>query len=57
MPTYDYRCPECGVELSLVSSIGEVVTPVCFECVVNMVRVYGLGGVSFSGSGFYSTDK
>ena len=57
MPSYDFKCPECGAVLSVVASIGEVVSPVCAQCVVPLVRVFGLGGVSFSGSGFYSTDK
>ena len=57
MPSYDFKCPECGAVLSVVASIGDVVSPVCAQCVVPLVRVFGLGGVSFSGSGFYSTDK
>ena len=57
LPSYDFRCPVCGDVLSLVASVSDVLSPVCVECVVPLVRVFGLGGVSFSGSGFYSTDK
>jgi putative FmdB family regulatory protein len=57
MPSYDFRCPACGAEVSVVASVSDVLSPVCAQCVVPLVRVFGLGGVSFSGSGFYSTDK
>ena len=57
MPLYDFRCVVCGSVSSVVLPMGSDVRPVCVGCGGETVRVYSLGGVSFSGSGFYSTDK
>ena len=53
---YDYRCNTCKSELSVERSIhAEANAPICFDCHTPMDRVYGLGGIKFTGNGFYST--
>ena len=55
MPVYEYVCGSC--ESSVVVSHGMSDAPPPCLCGGVLVKVFGLGGVSFSGSGFYSTDK
>jgi len=59
MPTYDYRCGECGHELELFQSFSESPKRKCPECGrLKLKRVIGTGaGIIFKGSGFYSTDN
>ena len=58
MPTYDYRCGECGHELELFQSFSESPKRKCPECGrLKLKRVIGTGaGIIFKGSGFYETD-
>lgn len=56
MPRYDYECISCGV-FEVSHSISESIS-LCPKCSKNTVkRVYSPIGISFKGSGFYSTDK
>ncbi len=57
MPTYDFKCTVCGSVCSVFLSMDDESVPRCVGCGGVTVRVYGLGGVSFNGSGFYSSDK
>ena len=58
MPSYDFKCPTCQQTISIHAGIKEdLPTPICFRCKGEMTRVYGIGAVTFSGSGFYSTDR
>jgi len=55
---YDYKCDQCKSELQIERSIhAEANAPTCIDCHVLMTRVWGLGGITFNGSGFYSTDN
>jgi putative FmdB family regulatory protein len=58
MPTYEYKCSECEERMSEIRSI-HAPTPehLCIKCGQKMNQVISLGGVTFNGSGFYSTDK
>jgi len=58
MPTYDYRCGECGHELEIFQSFSESPKRKCPECGrLKLKRVIGTGaGIIFKGSGFYETD-
>ena len=58
MPTYEYRCNECGHEFEEFQSITSKPLRRCPECGKNTVdRLIGCGsGVIFKGSGFYQTD-
>lgn len=58
MPIYLYECKRCTQQTSVARGIKETETiPTCIQCAKPMVRHYGLVGVSFKGSGFYSKDK
>ena len=46
----DFECPRCGVVIEREFGIGE--PPVCFECKVDMLRKYSVGGIFFKGDGF-----
>jgi putative FmdB family regulatory protein len=58
MPTYDYRCDDCGHEFEEFQSIKARSLRKCPECGKNSLkRLLGTGaGIIFKGSGFYQTD-
>lgn len=57
MPRYDYLCEECNVATTITRGIYETDNPNCEVCKHPLKRVYSSIGVTFNGSGFYSTDK
>jgi len=58
MPTYKYECKPCGKSYEQVRAISDPEKVVlCESCGQLAKRVYGVGMVSFNGSGFYSNDK
>ena len=57
MPTYDYRCRDCGHTIEIIHSILEDGPEVCERCRGPMQRVLHPTGVIFRGSGFYATDS
>ncbi|MCL4498833.1 MAG: zinc ribbon domain-containing protein [Chloroflexi bacterium] len=56
MPTYGYRCGECGIEFEIEQSINENAPPACPDCGGRTNRVYYPVGIIFKGSGFHVTD-
>lgn len=60
MPTYQYRCKQCGEEFEKVQSFSDDSTPKCPGCGTrskkNVSKVFGGVGISFKGSGFYKND-
>ena len=58
MPTYQYRCKQCGHELEEFQQITEEPLVHCPNCDTdNLLRIMGTSGaVIFKGSGFYHTD-
>jgi putative FmdB family regulatory protein len=56
MPTYEYRCKECGHEFEAVQSFSDDALTVCPVCHGLLRKVFGNVGISFKGSGFYKTD-
>lgn len=58
MPTYEYRCGNCGHEFEQFQSITAKPLRKCPKCGKNKLsRLIGTGaGVIFKGSGFYQTD-
>jgi len=58
MPTYEYRCGECGYEFELFQSMTEDPVKKCPQCGKDSVeRLISAGaGLIFKGSGFYITD-
>ena len=57
MPTYQYRCTECGAELEVVQKFSDDSLTVCPECSGGLRKVFNAVGVVFKGSGFYATDN
>ena len=57
MPTYEYRCKECGDELEVVQSFTDDPLTTCEKCGGPLRKVFGSIGVTFKGSGFYRTDS
>ncbi|HEY0249576.1 MAG TPA: FmdB family zinc ribbon protein [Gryllotalpicola sp.] len=57
MPTYSYKCTECGHAFDIVQSISDASLTECPDCGGTLRKVFGLTGVTFNGSGFYRTDS
>ena len=57
MPTYQYRCVDCGSELETVQKFSDPSLTECPECDGTLRKVYSAVGVVFKGSGFYATDN
>lgn len=56
MPTYQYRCKECGHDFEVVQAFTDDALTECPECKGALKKVYGNVGISFKGSGFYKND-
>ncbi len=57
MPTYDYKCTDCGHTFEHFQSITEEKLTVCPKCNGKLERLIGAGSSPiFKGSGFYQTD-
>jgi putative FmdB family regulatory protein len=58
MPTYEYRCGNCGHEFEQMQSIKADPLKICPRCNgESLRRLLGTGsGLIFKGSGFYITD-
>jgi putative FmdB family regulatory protein len=57
MPTYEYKCLECGHQFELFQKITEDPINECPNCKGHVKRLIGMGaGPIFKGSGFYQTD-
>ena len=57
MPTYAYRCAECGHRFETVQSFTDDALTVCPVCNGVLRKVFNAVGVVFKGSGFYRTDS
>lgn len=58
MARYDYRCPVCQHEYVEIRGMNDPQEKTqCDNCKVDLIRVFGAIGVSFTGTGFYTTDK
>lgn len=57
VPVYAYRCQGCGVEFDIHQSFSDDPLTVCEDCGGELRKLLGSVGVSFKGSGFYSTDR
>ena len=57
MPTYSYKCTECGYAFDIVQSISDSTLTACPNCGGGLRKVFGLTGVTFNGTGFYRTDS
>lgn len=58
MPTYAYRCADCGHAFDIYQSFSDDAITECPECGGALRKVFGSSlGVTFNGSGFYRTDS
>lgn len=57
MPTYEYKCRDCGESLEIVQSITDDPLTVCPACKGDLRKVFHPVGIAFKGSGFYKTDS
>jgi putative FmdB family regulatory protein len=57
MPTYDYKCNDCGYRFEFFQSMNSETLKSCPQCKGELKRLIGTGaGPIFKGSGFYQTD-
>lgn len=57
MPTYDYKCGECGHRFERLQRMSDAPVEVCPECGGTVKRLISAGaGLVFRGKGFHSTD-
>jgi putative FmdB family regulatory protein len=57
MPTYQYRCTECGADLEVVQKFSDHALTECPNCAGPLRKIFNAVGVVFKGSGFYRTDS
>jgi putative FmdB family regulatory protein len=57
MPTYEYRCRNCGEPLEVVQSFTDDPLTECPACGGELRKVFQAVGIAFKGSGFYKTDS
>ena len=57
MPTYEYRCRECGDQLEAVQAFTDAPLTECPACGGALRKVFGSVGIAFKGSGFYRNDS
>lgn len=57
MPTYEYRCKACGLDLEVVQSFTDDALTTCEACGGPLRKVFGNVGIAFKGSGFYKNDS
>src|SRR5262245_45720353 len=56
MPTYEYRCRDCGHRFDIVQKMSDDPLTHCPECGGELRKVFAPPAISFKGSGFYATD-
>ncbi len=57
MPTYDYKCLDCGYTFEHFQSINDELLTNCPKCNGHVKRLIGAGSTPiFKGTGFYQTD-
>jgi putative FmdB family regulatory protein len=56
MPTYGYRCGNCGHQFEIVQRISDEALTTCPKCQGKLSKMLYPVGISFKGSGFYTTD-
>ncbi len=57
MPTYEYRCKECGEHLEVVQAFTDDPLTECPACSGPLRKVFNSVGIAFKGSGFYRNDS
>jgi putative regulatory protein, FmdB family len=57
VPTYSYKCTECGNAFDIKQSFSDASLTECPSCGGPLRKVFGAVGVTFNGSGFYRNDS
>lgn len=57
MPTYEYKCEECGIRFDRFQHFSDEPLQKCPECEGRVHRVIHPVGIVFKGKGFYVTDN
>jgi putative FmdB family regulatory protein len=57
MPTYEYRCQECGERLEIFQKFTDKALRVHPACGGPLQKIFHASGVVFKGSGYYVTDS
>ena len=57
MPTYGYRCEQCGQEFDVWQRMSDEAKADCPKCVGKGKRLFFPAGIVFKGGGFYKTDS
>jgi putative FmdB family regulatory protein len=57
MPTYEYRCKDCGHEFEAQQAFSDEALTECPTCQGALKKKFGSVGISFKGSGFYKNDS
>lgn len=57
MPTYSYRCTECGEAFDIQQAFTDDTLTVCPNCAGTLRKLFNTVGVSFNGAGFYRNDS
>jgi putative FmdB family regulatory protein len=57
LPTYQYRCTECGHAFEEFQSFTDDALTVCPVCGGRLRKLFNAVGVVFKGSGFYRNDS
>jgi putative FmdB family regulatory protein len=57
VPTYSYRCTECGTAFDTQQSFTDDALTECPTCGGRLRKLFNTVGVTFNGSGFYRTDS
>jgi putative FmdB family regulatory protein len=57
MPTYEYRCTDCGHTFDAVQAFTDDALTECPNCGGRLKKLFGNVGIAFKGSGFYRNDS
>ena len=57
MPTYEYKCVNCGIRFEKRQRFDEDPIKKCPHCQCEVQRVFHSAPIIFKGSGFYVTDS
>lgn len=57
MPTYGYRCEQCGQEFDVWQRMSDEAKADCPSCGGRGKRLFFPAGIVFKGGGFYKTDS
>ena len=56
MPTYEYKCQQCGAHFEKRQSVSDAPLTTCEKCHGKLEKQWSLSGFQFKGAGWYVTD-